>query len=48
MNYAQWENLAVFEAMRKMPNAISYLQAAASLAQFEPTLCEISEAISIG
>jgi quinol monooxygenase YgiN len=48
VNYAQWESLAAFEAMRKNPNAIPHMQAAAALAQFEPILCEVSDAISVG
>jgi quinol monooxygenase YgiN len=47
VNYAQWESMAAFEAMRKNPNAIPHMQAAAALAQFEPILCEVSEAISL-
>lgn len=48
VNYAQWESMAAFEAMRKNPNAIPHMQAAAALAQFEPILCEVSDAISVG
>lgn len=48
VNYAQWESLAAFEAMRQDPHAIPHMQAAAALAQFEPILCEVSEAISAG
>lgn len=48
VNYAQWENLAAFEAMRKDPHAIPHMQAAGALAQFDPILCEVSEAISVG
>jgi quinol monooxygenase YgiN len=47
VNYAQWESMAAFEAMRKNPNAIPHMQPAAALAQFEPILCEVSEAISL-
>ena len=46
VNYAQWENMAAFEAMRKNPQAVPHMQAAAALAQFEPILCEVSDAIS--
>jgi quinol monooxygenase YgiN len=46
VNYAQWESLAAFEAMRKHPDAIPHMQAAAALAQFEPILCEVSDTIS--
>jgi quinol monooxygenase YgiN len=47
VNYAQWESMAAFEAMRKDPHAIPHMQAAAALAQFEPILCEVSDAISV-
>jgi quinol monooxygenase YgiN len=45
VNYAQWESMTAFEAMRKNPKAIPHMQAAAALAQFEPILCEVSDAI---
>ena len=48
VNYAQWESLDAFEAMRKSPQAIPHMQAAANLANFEPILCEVSDSISIG
>ena len=47
VNYAQWENMAAFEAMRKNPDAIPHMKAAAELAKFEPIFCEVSDAISI-
>jgi len=47
VNYAQWESMAAFEAMRKNPQAIPHMQAAAALAQFEPIFCEVSDAISV-
>jgi len=47
VNYAQWESMADFEAMRKNSKAIPHMQAAAALAQFDPILCEVSEALSI-
>lgn len=47
VNYAQWESLAAFEAMRKNPQATPHMQAAAALAQFEPILCEVADAISV-
>ena len=47
VNYAQWENLAAFEAMRQNPEAMPHMKAAAALAQFEPILCEVSDAISL-
>lgn len=45
VNYAQWESIAAFEAMRKDPKAIPHMEAAAALARFEPILCEVAEAI---
>ena len=46
VNYAQWESLGAFEAMRKNPDVIPHMQAAAALAQFDPILCEVAEAVS--
>jgi len=46
VNYAQWESMADFEAMRKNPEAAPHMQAAAALAQFDPILCEVSDALS--
>jgi len=46
VNYAQWESMADFEAMRKNPEARPHMQAAAALAQFDPILCEVSDALS--
>jgi quinol monooxygenase YgiN len=48
VNYAQWENKAAFEAMQKNPEAAPHMKAAAALAQFEPILCEVSDAVSVG
>jgi quinol monooxygenase YgiN len=45
VNYAQWKSMAAFEAMRKDPKAMPHMQAAASLAKFDPILCEVAEAI---
>jgi len=42
----QWASLSAFEAMRKHPKAIPHMQAAVALAQFDPILCEVSDAIS--
>jgi quinol monooxygenase YgiN len=47
INYAQWESMAMFEAMRRNPEAIPHMQAAAALAQAEPVLCEVAEAVSV-
>ncbi len=46
VNYAQWESKADFEAMLKNPKAAPHMQAAAALAQFDPILCEVSDAMS--
>ena len=48
VNYAQWSTLADFEAMRNNPRATPHMQAAATLATFEPILCEVSDAVSAG
>ena len=48
VNYAQRSSMDAFEAMRRNPKAIPHMQAAAALAQFEPILCEVSDAISVG
>ena len=45
MNYAQWKSMAAFEAMRRDTGAMLHMQAAASLARFDPILCEVAEAI---
>jgi quinol monooxygenase YgiN len=47
VNYAQWESMDAFEAMRKNPKAAPHMQAAAALAKFEPILCEVSDAVSV-
>jgi len=46
VNYAQWKSLADFEAMRKNPEAAPHMKSAAALAQFEPILCEVCDAVS--
>ena len=46
VNYAQWKTMADFEAMRKNQEAAPHMKSAAALAQFEPILCEVSEAVS--
>ena len=48
VNYAQWRSKADFEAMGKNPEAAPHMKAAAALAQFDPILCEVSDAISAG
>jgi quinol monooxygenase YgiN len=47
VNYAQWESMDAFEAMRKDPRATPHMQAAAALASFDPILCEVSDATSV-
>ena len=47
VNYAQWRSMADFEAMRKNPEAVPHMQAAGALAQFDPILCEVSDALSV-
>lgn len=46
VNYAQWKSKADFEAMRSNPQAGPHMKAAAALAEFDPILCEVSEAMS--
>jgi quinol monooxygenase YgiN len=45
VNYAQWQSRAALEAMRKNPRAASHMQAAAALAEFDPIVCEVADAI---
>jgi len=47
VNYAQWESMEAFEAMRKDARAAPHMRAAAALATFEPILCEVSDAIRV-
>ena len=47
VNYAQWESMDAFEAMRKNQRAAPHMQAAAALASFDPILCEVSDATSV-
>ena len=47
VNYAQWQSMKAFEAMRSDPKAGSHMKAAADLARFEPILCEVSDAIGV-
>jgi quinol monooxygenase YgiN len=41
INYAQWRSQADFSAMKDNPMARPHMQAAASLASFEPIICEV-------
>lgn len=45
--YGQWESMAALEGMRKNPQAIARMQAAAAMAQFDPILCEVADVVSI-
>ena len=47
VNYAQWASREAFEAMQRHPKAASHMKAAASLATFDPILCEVSESIGV-
>ncbi len=47
LNYAQWKSMGDFEAMRKNPQAMPHMKAAAALAQFDPILCEVADAVGI-
>jgi hypothetical protein len=45
VNYAQWAIKEAFEATQKDLAASQHMKAAARLAQLDPILCEVSEAI---
>ena len=42
VNYAQWRSREDFEAMRRDPQARPHMVHAASLATFDPILCEVA------
>lgn len=48
--YSQWRNIEAYEAMRKDPSPMPYLQQALAIAKFEPGIYEVVEAFlpSIG
>jgi heme-degrading monooxygenase HmoA len=48
INYAQWRTREDFEAMQQNPKAGPHMKAAAALASFEPTLCEVVDSIEAG
>jgi quinol monooxygenase YgiN len=39
--YAQWERAAAYEAMRRDPGPLPYLEEALSIAKFEPGMYEV-------
>jgi hypothetical protein len=39
--YAQWRSLEDYEAMRKGPGPLPYLQEALTIAKFEPGMYEV-------
>lgn len=47
INYAQWESMATFDAMRRNVNAQAHMTAAADLARYEAVFCEVIEAVSV-
>ncbi|MBW3590403.1 MAG: antibiotic biosynthesis monooxygenase [Actinobacteria bacterium] len=47
INYAQWESREDFEAMMNEPEARGHMAAAASFAEFDPILCEVSATFSV-
>jgi quinol monooxygenase YgiN len=47
VNYAQWRSKADFDAMRQNAEARPHIEAAASLASFDPILCEVEESVSL-
>ena len=46
VNYAQWQSIKDFEAMRANPRAAEHMKAAAALASFEPIGCQVVESIT--
>jgi quinol monooxygenase YgiN len=46
VNYAQWRSREDFAALKENPEARPHMEAAAALADFDPILCEVVEAIS--
>ena len=42
VNYAQWRTRADFDAMLRHPDARPHMEAAAAMAAFQPTLCEVA------
>ena len=44
--YAQWRSLEDYEAMRKDPGPVPYLQEALTIAKFEPTMYEVVESFA--
>jgi hypothetical protein len=44
--YAQWRSLADYEAMRKDPGPIPYLEEALTIANFEPGVYEVVESFA--
>ena len=47
INYAQWRSQADFEALQKNPKAQVHMKAAATLAKFDPIVCEVAEPIGV-
>ena len=45
INYAQWRSDADFAALQKDSRARAHMQAAAEIASFEPTICEVVDSI---
>ena len=44
--YAQWRTIEDYEAMRKAPSPLPYLQEALTIAKFEPGIYEVVESFS--
>jgi len=47
VNYAQWRSREDFAALKNNAEARPHMDAAAALAEFDPILCEVVDAISI-
>jgi quinol monooxygenase YgiN len=44
--YAQWRSIEDYQAMRRNPDALPYMEQALALARFEPGMYEIVEILS--
>jgi heme-degrading monooxygenase HmoA len=47
VNYAQWESMEHFQAMRADPRAVPHMEKIASFTQFDPILCEVIDTMSV-
>jgi len=47
VNYAQWRSLKDLEAMRQTRGPTAHIEAAATVATFDPILCAFVDSISV-